>query len=194
MVRMLSRYTVVTLVLACHLFGCRETANRSNNQSSSNTQLSVVNDPKTYACEQDSDCTSVQAGCCTCGNNGTATAINKAYENEWIAYWRDVAPSCKNTGCLTVVSSDPTCYEPAACVNSKCSLRRVCSKGIPVYGYSCSAGTHATLLACAPCQGMTADVGYVHAVTDAACFRTQSGGDVACLCQSDSKTKWTECQ
>ena len=170
--------------------GCREVTSSKKEQP---VTLSVVDDPKTYACVKDSECVAVDEGCCSCGEGGAKTAINEEYEQAWTQWVKGDA--CKNTGCTTELSGSRTCWAPAVCVNAKCTLRPPCGDNeFPIYGSACSAASNPRgLLACAPCKGMTTDIGYAYAVTDNSCYQLSSGGDLACLCKSDTKAKWKGC-
>jgi len=69
------------------------------------------------ACSQDSDCIVVKGDCCGCDAGGTATAINKNFENEW---YEKLSTDCI---CTQVISNHPSCFKEARCVNNKCVLK-----------------------------------------------------------------------
>lgn len=72
-----------------------------------------------YRCVQDSDCVSVQQGCCGCYYGGKATAINKKHQDSW----KDtISSQCGQRACLTVISNDPSCFKEPKCVSGACRL------------------------------------------------------------------------
>lgn len=87
-------------------------------------------DEKYYSCVQDSDCIIVQDGCCSCGNGGQNTSINRDYEGDWE---NDILTKCSDTYCLTWVSDHWTCNEAeieAKCIESECELKEKVSDDV----------------------------------------------------------------
>ena len=69
-----------------------------------------------YKCNEDADCISVAAECCSCNMGGTNTAINKNYKDYWekqLSY--RCTPSIK---CLAVFQ----CFGEPRCISNKCQL------------------------------------------------------------------------
>jgi len=70
-------------------------------------------------CEEDNDCIKVDGGCCGCSSGGNSTTINKNYEN----YWNNkLAGECEGIVCLTVMSTDISCFAQPRCINNACTL------------------------------------------------------------------------
>lgn len=75
--------------------------------------------PNEKYCEKNDECSKVRAGCCGCGGNGEATAINKDYIDFW---GNKLSNECKNVECLLAESDDWTCFADAKCDNGICVL------------------------------------------------------------------------
>ncbi|GEM_PF-3130416 len=92
--------------------------NEYNNSSNNSSKENITEPVDLYDCIVDSDCIRVIDGCCSCGNAGKATTINKKYEKNWY----EKINKCNSQLCLTEVSNDPTCYAPVKCINNKCAF------------------------------------------------------------------------
>lgn len=76
-----------------------------------------------YICKEDSECILVQDGPCSCNMGGRNTAINKKYFD----YWQEkISKEEKDTFCLAVISTDPTCSPTIVpkCIKNKCVLQK----------------------------------------------------------------------
>lgn len=74
--------------------------------------------PESYdSCVSDDDCVSVNAGCCSCTQGGSAMAINSYFFESWN---EAVSEGCEV--CVDVISEDPTCNSIPKCVESFCAL------------------------------------------------------------------------
>lgn len=106
------------VILAAALFAaCGSDAPMS---SSATPEIPASVDPDLVLCETDADCVAVPAGCCSCLEGGTATAVNKESRNRWSAHrTEECSPGC----CSNELSSDPTCAASPVCVNGECRLR-----------------------------------------------------------------------
>ena len=73
------------------------------------------------ACQQNSDCVVVQNGCCGCNGGGKNIVINKGFLEK---YNNKIEKECKDTGCVAVISEDPSCRKTTipVCNNNKCEL------------------------------------------------------------------------
>lgn len=100
-------------------------------------------------CQQNSDCVAVPDGCCGCGGGGKNIAINKKFEEE---YSKKIQNECNNTGCISVISNDPSCSGIPVCDENKCDLAvptddsnisTLCGPEPPA---TCSANTRLTCL------------------------------------------------
>ncbi len=70
-------------------------------------------------CDSDFDCVSADAGCCGCTSGGEATAVARAYREEWLNM---LAPECAAIMCPAVMSNHPSCFMRPACVGGECIL------------------------------------------------------------------------
>ena len=81
------------------------------------TTKPIVPPLKMKICSQDSDCIIVKGDCCGCSSGGTATTINKNFEEEW---YEKLPKDCI---CLMVISDHPSCFKETRCINNRCVLR-----------------------------------------------------------------------
>ena len=72
-----------------------------------------------YKCEKNSDCISVQAGCCACNMMGSNIAINKKYFDFWE---NKLSEDCKEISCLQAFSDHISCFSEPRCVDGFCKL------------------------------------------------------------------------
>lgn len=82
-----------------------------------NCSTSELSDEELRACSQDSDCINVRGDNCGCTAGGTATSINKKYQN----YWNEKVPGGT---CIAVMSQDWSCGRSInpKCINNLCTL------------------------------------------------------------------------
>ena len=75
-----------------------------------------------YSCNDDTDCISVDAGCCGCSSSGSAISINQKYEEKYI---QSLSTQCAAISCIQVISDNPSCFSKPVCNNKKCELFNV---------------------------------------------------------------------
>lgn len=70
-------------------------------------------------CSEDSECTLVPSGCCSCSSAGRNTAMPSKYAklHKWLS---NIA--CMGKGCLAMVSNHPSCSGTPVCRNNKCEV------------------------------------------------------------------------
>ncbi len=109
-------YAVFSVVFVLLISGCVQQAGETMNETENQ---SLQFDDVWKSCQTDSDCMETQAGCCSCRNGGTQTAINKVYLNLWE---EQISEKCQGIFCITMYA----CQEgKAVCDAGQCRFLAV---------------------------------------------------------------------
>ncbi len=71
------------------------------------------------SCKSKDDCVLIKADCCGCTRGGKQRAVNK---NAAKGMFDSMAQACKDTMCMQMISTDPSCAQSLACVDGECKL------------------------------------------------------------------------
>lgn len=71
-------------------------------------------------CHKDQDCVMVPVDCCGCTAGGKQRAVPRSSQDR---IEREQARRCRETACVDVMSSDPSCSAAPRCAQGRCEPR-----------------------------------------------------------------------